>query len=728
MIKKERKQEIKKAILYGLLFTVILTWPIFPYFFWEIPGRGPDTYQVLARTLMAAQKIEAEGWIKTLAWQKDSDFWGILPSIGYVQYFLGEKGGYNFCWLASFFLAFLGTWLFTREITRSKIAAYTAGLVFAFAPFHFAHGVATNIGAMNYQWIPWLALFLYWFVRDKSWLSALGTATFSVLIIATEHQLLAFTMIFLVFYFPFVIYLRPDCLKNWRFWSILVSGLVLLFLVGAIQFNKIWEIAHSENNFLIPPFSQVENYSADLIDFILPAEFHPLWGEHFNVFRAETASNEEGRQTFYLGFSAIILFFSGLVLLILARARKQVSSDRKWMIFWAAMFVFFTVLSLGPTLHIAGQEFFKEQMPQIWLYKNIPFWNYIRTTSRIFVIALLAWSMMLGLSAKYLMARLEKIDSDGKNRIKLAIFGLFFGLLFVEFLSFPVSRMDLGYSQFYDQLQKDKEKYFLLEVPGSTSYDFGSYTLYTARKHLKEKVDGIDFARTEKDRWAFQKNTPIISKILYSFPEGGEKNPENPNGDIIVTDFDSIGQSILNFYYIRYVTVSKREGGSKFTDEARQKTVEYLGGNLGLKKVYEDDSLIAFEVAKNIRSGAVLALENDSSDSWGEKEGTGRSRARFAKDGAAMKVVNLETASINVKIDFKASIKYLREVEFLLDGVSVKKISLEDFKGDYSLVLNQLTPGEHRLEMKIRDEKGKAVDDYEMSRGVKFSQFQITKL
>ncbi len=724
MNKKEKKRETKKAILYGLIFTVIFTWPVFPYFFWQIPGRGPDTYQVLARTMMTAQKIDSEGWIATLVWQRDSDFWGILPIIGYFQHFLGEKGGYNFCWLASFFLAFLGTWFFTREITRSKIAAYTAGLIFAFAPFHFAHGVATNIGAMNYQWIPWLAFFLYKFVRDKSWLSALGTAVFSVLIIATEHQLLAFTMIFLVFYFPFLIYLKPDCLKNWRFWSILASGLALLFLVGAIQFNKIWEIAHSENNFLIPPFSQVENYSADLIDFILPAEFHPLWGEHFNSFRENTSSNKEGRQTFYLGFSAILLFFSGLIVLILAKAKERVSDDRRWMIFWSGAFVVFTVLSLGPTLHVAGQEFFKEKMPQIWLYNNIPFWNYIRTTSRIFVIALFAWSMMLGLSAKYLSIKLGSIKID---RLKTWVFGLFFCLLFIEYVSFPVSKMDLSYSAFYDQLRKEKERYFLLEVPGSTSYDFGSYTLYTAQKHLKEKVDGIDFARTEKDRWAFQKNTPVISKILYSFPEGGEKNPENPNGDIIVTDFDSIGQSILNFYYIRYVTVSKREAGSKFTDEARQNTLNYLSGNLGLKKVYEDDFLVAFEVNRENRSGAILTLETDFSESWSEKEGTGRSRARFAKNGATMKVVNLEKDPINVKIDFKAGIKYLREVDFLLDGVSVKKVSLDDFKGDYSFVVNQLKPGEHRLELQIKDEKGKPVEDYEMSRGVKFSQFQITK-
>ncbi len=725
MKKQEKKRELKKAILWGLFLTIILTWPVFPYFFSEVPGRGPDTYQVLARTLMTAQKIETEGWLATLKWQRNSDFWGILPFIGYFQYFLGEKGGYNFCWLASFFLTFLGTWLFTREITRSKLSAYTAGVIFAFAPFHFAHGVATNIGAMNYQWLPWLAWFLYKFVKEKSWLSALGTAVFAILIIATEHQLLAFSMLFLVFYFPFVVYLRSDCLKSWRFWSILLTGLALLFLVGAIQFNKIWEIAHSENNFLIPPFSQVENYSADLIDFILPAEFHPFWGEYFNVFRENTASNEEGRQTFYLGFSAIILLFAGLLSLALIKRKNRLPVDKKWLIFWGGIFILFTVLSLGPTLHVAGQEFFKERMPHIWLYNYLPFWNYIRTTSRIFMIALFAWSILVGLSAKYLAIKLNKIDFEPKRKIKLIVFGIFFGALFLEYLSFPISRMNLQYSSFYDKLRQDKEHYFLLEVPGSTSYSFGSYTMYTAQKHLKDKIDGIDFARAEKDRWTFQKNTPVISKILYSFPDGGEKNPENPNGDIIITDFDSIGQSILSFYNIRFVTVSKREGGAKFTDKARQNTIDYLENSLGLKKTYEDDLLTVFEVEKNNRSGVLLALETGTSDAWGEKEGTGKSRARFAKDGAVMKVVNLGISPTNVKIDFKAGIKYLREIEFLLDGVSVKKIKLEDFKGDYNLVLNMLTPGEHRLEIKIRDEKGNPVDNYELFRGVKFSQFQI---
>jgi len=90
-------------------------------------------------------------------------------------------------------------------------------------------------------------------------------------------------------------------------------------------------------------------------------------------------------------------------------------------------------------------------------------------------------------------------------------------------------------------------------------------------------------------------------------------------------------------------------------------------------------------------------------------------------------VANLNLQPINLEINFKTSIKYLRQLEILLDGSPVKNIFMEEFKGDYSFVLNQLTPGEHILEFKITDETGQPITDYSQDRGIKFSQFQTSE-
>lgn len=345
----EKKLEFKKAIYIGLFLTILLTLPVVWHFFTGIPGRGVDTYQAVARSMMVGHHLTNEGLIKTLGWQKDASFWGILAIIGYTQVILGNMAGYNLWWLLSFFLAFLGMWLLVKDITGSGWAALAAGFIFAFIPFHFTQAVATNIGTMHYEWLAWLGFFLHRFLKSLSWQSAFGVAVSIVFIIATEHQLLAFTIIFLIFFFPFLLYLYPENLKNWRFWSVIATGIIVLLIAGAIQFRNIWRVAHSANNYLKPPYNQVENYSADTIDFFLPARFQTFWGERFNQLRQNTSSNPEGRQSFYLGYLAILLVLLGLIKTI--RNRQSKPKEFRWAMFWLGITVVFIVLSLGPTLH-----------------------------------------------------------------------------------------------------------------------------------------------------------------------------------------------------------------------------------------------------------------------------------------------------------------------------------------------------------------------------------------
>jgi len=732
MLKSDKNPGLKRAVYAGLILTIILTWPVFWHFFSGIPGRGSDTYQAIARTSMVAQHIEKNGWIDTFRWQNDADFWGILPFIGYTQSLFGQMAGYNLWWFLSFFLAFLGMWLFARDTAQSNWAAAIAGFVFAFSPFHFTHAVSTNIGTMHYEWLPWLAFFLHRFLRDFAWKNALGAAAFLFLIIATEHQLLAFTLLFLVFYFPFLLFLYPESLKKWRFWTAVSAGVVVLLTAGIVQFGKIWEIAHSQNNFLEPPYSQVENYSADLIDFIIPARFQTFWGEKFNGLRENTLSNPEGRQSFYLGYIAIFLVLLGIVKSFKnadAESKNENSQERRWIIFWGGITLFFVVLSLGPSLHFEGNVYLSKKLPYYWIYSAVPYWNYIRTTSRVFVIAVFGWAFLAGIGAKYLekyyAANTGKKPASGlKQKTSLALAGLAFLGLPLEYLSIPVPGLDLGYSDFYSQISKDGKNYSILEIPGSTSYDFGSYSMYTATVHGKGKIDGIDFARAEKDRWGFQRNTPVIDSLLYSLPTGGNDHEETSSGDIVISDYTPVGASILNFYNIRFVTLSKVQTGNKFGQKEFQNTISYIEQKLGLAPYYEDDFLKAYKVPQDKKEGCFLALDTNSQDSWGDKEGGGESRSRWAKDGAKMRLVNMEEHSVNLEVSFRGGIKYLHYVEVLLDGNPQKTIFLQEFKGDYSFPLNQVSPGEHVLEFKISDEKRQPTADYSQDRGVKFSKFQ----
>ncbi len=63
---------------------------------------------------------------------------------------------YNLLFLSTFVLSGLGTFLFVREVTGSRAAAFFAGVVYAFAPYRvpqFAH-----LQVLSSQWMPF-ALF-----------------------------------------------------------------------------------------------------------------------------------------------------------------------------------------------------------------------------------------------------------------------------------------------------------------------------------------------------------------------------------------------------------------------------------------------------------------------------------------------------------------------------------------------------------------------------------------
>jgi hypothetical protein len=67
---------------------------------------------------------------------------------------------YNLLFLSTFVLSGLGAFLLVRELTRSPLAAFVAGLAFAFAPYRLAQ--MSHLQVLSAQWMPFV---LYGFRR-----------------------------------------------------------------------------------------------------------------------------------------------------------------------------------------------------------------------------------------------------------------------------------------------------------------------------------------------------------------------------------------------------------------------------------------------------------------------------------------------------------------------------------------------------------------------------------
>src|SRR5215510_2646576 len=99
---------------------------------------------------------------------------------------------YNLLFLSTFVLSGLGMFLFVRELTGSVVAAFVAGLLFAFAPYRIPQ--SSHLQVLSSQWMPFA---LYGFRRyfDRGRPRALIGATAAVVLqgLSSGYYLLYFS-------------------------------------------------------------------------------------------------------------------------------------------------------------------------------------------------------------------------------------------------------------------------------------------------------------------------------------------------------------------------------------------------------------------------------------------------------------------------------------------------------------------------------------------------------
>src|SRR4030042_2919599 len=203
MSKIRNKEKLKIIIFYGVL-TVILTWPFAWHFFSSVPSFGPDTMQVIGTAGERVNVIKDLGfWKGSFELAKRSEF-NIVTLYAYFQMIFGRIAGYNILFFLSFVLSGFGAYLLAYYFTRSKPASLVAGVIFAFSPFHMHNSLSTNVGTMHQEWLPFFGLYLFKFFEDLSFKNFSLVGLFLILIGMAEHQMLAFTALFILFFLIYI--------------------------------------------------------------------------------------------------------------------------------------------------------------------------------------------------------------------------------------------------------------------------------------------------------------------------------------------------------------------------------------------------------------------------------------------------------------------------------------------------------------------------------------------
>ncbi len=315
-------------------------------------------------------------------------------------------------------------------------------------------------------------------------------------------------------------------------------------------------------DYMVPDPAQSRILSADLLAFITPQGFHPLWGEWARQASAAfTATISE--YTVFAGFTVLALAVAGL---LLAR-RERVS---RWL--WLAVALTFFVLALGPVLHVGGQTALLPGGGEIplpyGLLARLPFLDIMRSISRLDVMAMLALAMLAGLGLDALTRRGPRLRWLPGAALVLVLF---------EFLPAPYPMSPPDVPDFYKRLAGDARPGAVLTLP--VSWDRPGYLL---QQTVHGKPVTAAYISREDPRTLIEQ-APVLRYFRRLEADPG-------------FDMARDGEMALAELGVRWVVLDRYQMPGGKEREVTDAGARMIFGDR--KPVYEDDRLTVYEVTE----------------------------------------------------------------------------------------------------------------------------------
>ncbi len=677
------KEHARILILYTLL-TFILTYPVVFKIRTYIPGGG-----------------DAFHWIRTLWYTPVAIFNPDLTKLSHDYLMFHPYGipaspfqsafnqilayllssvinihvAYNILWLFSFIFGAFGTYLLVNYLINDRISSFIAGIVFAFSPYHFAHSIGGHFGATSIEWIPFCALYLMKMFKEGGVRNSIFAGIFFILVAMSDLQYMVFMGIFvmLLFVYEIYIFLRKEkgdyreILKR-IFNKYALFGVISFIGLIPLTLENILTAISSENFLKLDPYEAV-TYSTDLLSFFLPSVLHPVFGsvttDIYSNFSGNTSEN-----TTFIGYTVILLS--------LFAARKL--KESKYVKFWSISALLFSLISLGPLLHVNGNTTFTAfnttvPLPHLVLYYVIPFLDNCRTTGRFYVIASLSFAVLTG----YGVSELQKSNKNNKKMSAIIISSL----IIFEYLAIPLPVSAVNEPSFYKEISQDKENYALLEIPSTLYYGAGTTIIYYQTIHGKPVV-GNWAARYPSNARDFELNTPVVRELTYLQPS---------TADILNQDINQVGTSILNYYNISYIVLHENNMHDAEINLAETFIQETLKTE---RKTYAKDSLIVYRVKKEpIKPFMILK------DNWYGKEELDGAPTRWMSNNATL--ITYSNEKVNKTLSFRIlSHHNPKNIEIYVEDNCFKEIVPTDFT-DIKVPLT-LEKGENIIKFSTHEE------------------------
>ncbi len=489
-----------------------------------------------------------------------------------------------------------------RDFRNLYAAAFIAGIVFAFSPYHFSHTLG-HLQLISLQWIPFYVLYLLRGLDRAarpaargSWLvDAAKAGLFLTLVGLCDWYYVMYCLFFTAL--ALLVWLARRRL-SWRSIAVVAgAGIFLVVVLSPLLVPMVRGAQTWGGTSLVRDYTETLALSADLLAFVTPQVFHPLWGEAA-LARGASFTAAPSEYTVFAGFTVLILAVIALLLVRTRRGKSGSPATRPG--FYLLSAAFFALLALGPVLKINGRTDLlpgdgEIPLPYRLLYETVPFIKLSRSVSRMDVMTMLFLGVAAAFAVVWLVQRLQAGRKAGSQRaIAIATPLIIGGLIVFEFLPapFPVSPPDTP--AWYATLAQDPSDGAVFNLPAN--FERPGYLLYQVT-HGKPITAGYV---TRDDPKTLRERAPVFSHFWFL----GE--------DINTRDFDLRRQGIQilhDLLGVRWVVLDryKMPGGPE------REITETLAGQIfgDQQPLYSDDRITVYEVGEPAERGPFIVLGTD---------------------------------------------------------------------------------------------------------------------
>jgi hypothetical protein len=482
-----------------------------------------------------------------------------------------------------------------RAFHALPLAAFVAGLLYAFASSKLGYAALGQWNIASSQWIPFYILYLFKMGDDpRRWHYPLLAALFLLLQAYAELTYASFLVLFTALWVIWYTLAHFRSAGSWR----LIGNLILVVCISAAGLLPVLAMMIPdlllEGDIFVEGSGFADVFSADLLGFLVPTMYHPVFGSLVERFSFDYSVG----QHIYLGYAVLALAIMGAVYGWRQTAHPesppQTGERSRPARFWALSALLFWLLTLGPTLRINGHD---TGLPLPFsLVAQMPFFKGNRYPSRYSVILVLSLAMLVafGLTAILKGRDLRTAGTPGRVILPRALQRLAIPLLVIllifEHLSVPLPLSDMRVPPIYqtiaDEMPGDST---LLDLPVAwrngfrvtgTQHPIIMFAQYYQSVHGKRILAG-NTSRNPPLKFQYFNEAPVINTLI-ALETGHQVDPA------VVEQDRGLAADVLRFFNIQAIVIHPAQTGPDM--------VSYVESTMPVEHLYADQELVAYRV------------------------------------------------------------------------------------------------------------------------------------